>query len=220
LPPTRAKLGAETYYSLGNHYLAQRKFEEAYEAYKSGLLLDPNDQDAKHNLELTLRLFYASVQPGQPQLPGGIPAPQAGQPSPDGQPSGNQGQGEDGQPAPGQQPGQPSPAAPNAPQSDQPSTSPPPADAPGSDAQRSLQDALRGLDKEISFEEALRILNLLRDLPPLAWQLTGRLVRAGLLGDGALYHDTMERTTISPPPELHNRLRIMAAEREISISSW
>jgi tetratricopeptide (TPR) repeat protein len=166
LPPTKAQLGAETYYSLGNHYLAQSKFEEAYEAYKSALLLDPKDQDAKHNLELTLRLFYASVQPGQAQMPGGIPAPQAGQPSPEGQPSGNPGQGEDGQPAPGQQPSQPGPAAPNTPQSDQPSTSPPPPDAPGSDAQRSLQDALRGLDKEISFEEALRILNLLRNLPP------------------------------------------------------
>lgn len=170
LPPTDPKLGAETYYALGNHLLAQQRYEEAYDAYKSSLLLNPKDEDAKHNLEVTLQQYYASLQPGQTVQPGGIPMPQADQQAPQGQPGGaqpgqtGQGQGQQGPIAPGQ-PQSPAPASPNAQPSDQPSTLPPPPDASSGDAQRSLQDALKGLDQDISFEDAQKLLDLLRDQP-------------------------------------------------------
>ena len=139
LPPSESRLGAATYYSLGNHYLALDRFEEAYEAYKSALLLDPGDADAKHNLEVALLLMLGAQQPpdgaGQP--------PDAGQPPPG-----------EGTPAPSD--------------SGQPGASPtqtPPADAtpgaPGS-APRTLEEALRGIDRDFTFEEAIEILELLR----------------------------------------------------------
>ena len=130
LPPTGARLGAATYYALGNHFLALDRPEDAYEAYKSALLLDPSDLDAKHNLELALRrLRQRQPSPGTAASPG--------TPAPEGQP---------GQPGAGAPPDQ-------APAGSQPS--------PG-DVQRSLQEALAGIDRELTPEEAIYILDLLR----------------------------------------------------------
>ena len=70
LPPTDTELGANTYYALGNHLLALEELEQAYEAYRSSLLLDPDDEDAKHNLELTLARLLAQQQQEQQQQPG------------------------------------------------------------------------------------------------------------------------------------------------------
>ena len=158
LPPTETKLGSRTFYALGNHQLALGRLPEAYEAYKNALLLNPHDGDAKHNLELTLRLFNA----GQQMQPGGMPSPPDGPPMQGGQPA----PGQQGPQGPGQ-PNQPSPETQDAPPSDQPSNTPPPPDAPTAAQQRALQDALRGLHQEISFEEAIRLLDLLRDAQTL-----------------------------------------------------
>jgi Ca-activated chloride channel family protein len=156
LPPSEVELGARTYYALGNHHLALGNLQEAYEAYKNALLLNSRDEDAKYNLELTLRLFAPGQAPGQQPQPGAQPSqpgqPQEGQPAP-GQ-EGPQGPGEPDQPGAGQQQGTPP---------GEPSTTPPPSDAPTPAQQRALQDALRGLDQELSFEEAIRLLDLLRD---------------------------------------------------------
>ncbi|MGC9317446.1 MAG: tetratricopeptide repeat protein [Armatimonadota bacterium] len=43
-------------YNLGNARFRQSDFEAAIEAYKEALRLDPDDMDAKHNLELAQRL--------------------------------------------------------------------------------------------------------------------------------------------------------------------
>lgn len=47
-------LSASAYYNLGNTLFRQEKFEEAAGAYKQSLLKNPQDQDAKVNLELAL----------------------------------------------------------------------------------------------------------------------------------------------------------------------
>jgi Ca-activated chloride channel family protein len=140
LPPKATALGAATYFSLGNHFFALNQLREAFEAYRSALLLDPSDEDAKFNLELTLLRLQA-----QPPEQDGQGPPQGGQPQ---QPSEQQGQPQQqGQPSGSPQPGQ------------QPSGTPQPSPA---QIERSLQEALRGLDEALTFEQALEILNLLR----------------------------------------------------------
>jgi len=140
LPPIRPSLGVATYYSLGNHYLALGRLQDAFEAYRSALLLDPHDGDAKVNIEIVLSRMAQ-------------------------QPPSAQGQG------PGQSataPSNPDQQGPNAAQQpDQPSASQPDASQPGAaaaNAQRDLQEALAGLQDNITFEDAVRILNLLDQL--------------------------------------------------------
>ena len=43
---------AHAYYNLGSHYVLLGQFDDAFSALRQSLLLDPNDRDAKHNLEL------------------------------------------------------------------------------------------------------------------------------------------------------------------------
>jgi Ca-activated chloride channel family protein len=144
LPPTDDALGAVTYYNLGDHLLALDQLEPAYDAFKSSLLLDPGDVDAKHNLEVTLARL-AERQRGQPP-----PGQQDNQSQP----------GQQQPPPSGQQPTEaPSPTA-NQPA---PSEQPVPTGSPGpANPSRELQDALRGIEDELTFEEAVRILDLLR----------------------------------------------------------
>ena len=47
-------LAAQAWYNLGNAYLDGELWSAAIEAYKEALRLDPEDVDAKHNLELAL----------------------------------------------------------------------------------------------------------------------------------------------------------------------
>ena len=42
---------SDAYYNLGNTYMAQEKYGEAFEAYKNSLKINPNDNDARYNLE-------------------------------------------------------------------------------------------------------------------------------------------------------------------------
>jgi Ca-activated chloride channel family protein len=142
LPPSDSKLGAQTYYALGNHLLALQRFEPAYEAYRSALLLDPDDADAKHNLELALVGMLQEQQQQEQQPPGAGEQPQP-------------------QPEPGEQP-QEEPPGPPAPGPQQPGTQTPDGQPPV-DPVRELQEALRGIDEEVTFEEAIRILDLLRE---------------------------------------------------------
>ena len=154
LPPEDPGLGAMTYYALGNHMLALEQYEQAYEAYKSALLLDRNDEDAKWNLEIAINALRRQ-QPSQQQGQGPGQTPQS---------QGNEGPSQQGQEQ-SQQPGQQQQQ-----QGGQQGQPPPQPGQPGSqqaqqaarDAQRTLAEALRGLDQELSFEEAIRILDLLR----------------------------------------------------------
>jgi Ca-activated chloride channel family protein len=149
LPPEEVELGVATYFSLGNHLLNLGRFEEAYQAYRAALLIDPTDIDSKHNLEIALFALGVDPEPGP-----------------------NQGQG-DGTPQPGQedtpqagegtpQPGQGTPQAGGSPQPGTGVGTPPPTPGNSESLQRTLEEALRGIDEELTFEEAIAILDLLR----------------------------------------------------------
>ncbi len=49
-----AQLAQNSLYNMGNSSFNTQEWEPAVEAYKSALLLDPDDKDAKYNLELAL----------------------------------------------------------------------------------------------------------------------------------------------------------------------
>ena len=49
------RLKAQAWYNLGNVLYRQQQLAESIEAYKESLRLDPNDVDAKHNLEMALQ---------------------------------------------------------------------------------------------------------------------------------------------------------------------
>jgi len=168
LPPSDPRLGAATYFALGNHLLAMQRLEEAYVAYRNALILVPGDQDAKHNLELTLLMLNQRDNPQDPNNPDnqgqgqGTPQPGAGTPRPgEGTPGAGEGTPEPGEGTPGAdgtatpQPGQGSPQ-PGTPQPGQGT----PQDGPG--LQRALEDALAGINEDLTFEEAIGILDLLR----------------------------------------------------------
>jgi tetratricopeptide (TPR) repeat protein len=53
---------AMSYYNLGNTMFKAGDLQSAAEAYKRSLLLNPEDQDAKHNLELALRMMEQQEQ--------------------------------------------------------------------------------------------------------------------------------------------------------------
>ncbi|MDF1514522.1 MAG: tetratricopeptide repeat protein [Anaerolineae bacterium] len=49
------ELQAQAWYNLGNAYFDGQGWEQAIEAYRSALRLNPQDEDAKYNLELALQ---------------------------------------------------------------------------------------------------------------------------------------------------------------------
>ena len=55
-------LKSDGYYNLGNNFYQQQKFEEAAEAYKSCLKINPSDEQARYNLTKTLDLLDQQQQ--------------------------------------------------------------------------------------------------------------------------------------------------------------
>lgn len=64
---------AAVYYNLGNAQFKMHDLSAAVESYKSALRLNPNDVDAKHNLNLALELLAAEQQNITPQLKNNMP---------------------------------------------------------------------------------------------------------------------------------------------------
>ena len=161
LPPREVGLGVQTYYALGNHLLLLGRLEEAYGAYRQALLLDPGDSDSKHNLELVLRLALAQEQPDGAQPPPGQGTPQAGPPGEDATPQPGDQQDPSGDPDPNASPQGGTPDAGGSNSNQVPGTpgATPPA---GASIERSLAEALAGIDEDVSFDEAIEILDLLR----------------------------------------------------------
>ncbi len=165
LPAREPDLDAKLQYSIGNHSVGAGEFADAIEAYKRALLADPDDTDAKHNLEVvTSRLR-------QPPAPRPTPSPKSEQPTA----GENSEQGQYPTPQPDR--GATSPATPSASNGQ---ATPGPSDrlAP-QDVQRSLDEALRGLDQQFTDEQAMRILDL---LDRANRQDLGRQTGSGTLG--------------------------------------
>jgi Ca-activated chloride channel family protein len=151
LPPDEVDLGVATYFALGNHLMQLGRFEEAYAAYRAALLLDPRDEDSKYNLEIALLALGAEFQPGGPGDQGqGEGTPQAGNGTP--QPGAGTPQPGEGTPQPGQGTQQPGAGA----------GTPNPTPGAAESFERTLAEALAGIDEELTFEEAIAILDLLR----------------------------------------------------------
>lgn len=153
LGTTLPALRAVALYNRGNSLFRLDRLEAARASYVEALRLDPTDRDAKFNIEVIDRLLEQRRQQRQQQRPG------PGQQQPPGQqpPQGDQQQPGQQQPGqqqpPGQQPpqGQPAPGQPGGPQ--QPGS--PDANVP------SVADALNQFRRNLTIEEALRLLEAL-----------------------------------------------------------
>ncbi len=58
---------AEAYYNLGNSYYSSNKYKEAVEAYRRSLRLNPNDDDARYNLQMAREKLKQQDQQKQNQ---------------------------------------------------------------------------------------------------------------------------------------------------------
>ena len=58
---------ANAYYNLGNSLMEQQKYAEAFDAYKKSLKKDPNDEDARYNLEYARQKMIMQQQQQQQQ---------------------------------------------------------------------------------------------------------------------------------------------------------
>lgn len=100
-------LRAHALYSVGADDYRQGKLQDALDAFKSALRIDPSDQDTKYNVELIQRQLDKEAQsrPPQGQQPQQTPQPQQGQqqngqPPPAGGQQGSGQQPQNGQPPP------------------------------------------------------------------------------------------------------------------------
>ena len=144
-------LRAIAQYDRGNTLFRMGRYEDARDAYREALRVDPTDRDAKFNLEIVQRILSGRpAQPGQQSGPG---QGQAGSPNP-----GAQGPAQSGKPTAGTppQPGQ-NPGQPQEPTSD-PTNSTDPNAQPSPELRPALDDFRRGL----TIDEALRVLDALR----------------------------------------------------------
>ena len=90
-------LAQNSYYNLGNSYFQTQQWSEAIDAYKEALRLNPDDEDAKYNLELALKNQEQEQQQQQQQSGGGQPPPPGEQPPNQGDQQGDQpNQGQNG----------------------------------------------------------------------------------------------------------------------------
>lgn len=137
-------------YDRGNTLYRLQRLEDARDAYREALRMDPNDRDAKFNLELVNTLLDARRPSGQrdPQ-----PGP-SGSPGASGQPGGQGASGASG-PSGTPQPGQT--GTPTGQQGDPTSDRVPGDPNPGD--LRAVLDSFRGT---LSYDEALRVLDALQ----------------------------------------------------------
>jgi len=144
------KLRAIAQYDRGNTLFRMSRYEDARDAYREVLRIDPTDRDAKFNLEIVQRILS-----GRPNQPGQQPGQSQGQSGSSG-PSGT-GPGQSGQPG-ASAPPQPGPSTgrPQEPTGD-PANSGDPNDEPSPALRPALDEFRRGL----TIDEALRVLDAL-----------------------------------------------------------
>ncbi len=134
-------LRARAWYNLGNAYVRLGRLLDARAAYREALLLDPGDRDAKFNLELVNRALLEQPTAAQPPSQGAPPGQPAGEDAAD---AGDAGEASPGSPSGERASGEGEPQA-------------------GGDADRALEEALAGIEREFTLEDALRVLDLLRE---------------------------------------------------------
>jgi Ca-activated chloride channel family protein len=144
-----AGIRAIAQYDRGNTLYYLERLEDARDAYRESLRLDPTDRDAKFNLELINRLLDARNAARQ-TAPGASGASGASGSSGPGGASGQTGPA--GSPLPGQRPGTPTTGQAE-PTSDR---------APGDPAPGDLRALLNSFRSELSYDEALRVLDALQ----------------------------------------------------------
>src|SRR5438105_1307545 len=135
---------AIAFYDRGNALFRLGRVVEARASYVEALRLDPTDRDAKFNIEVIDRILglVRNGQPGQASSPPGQPS---NVPNLNGQPGGSPGPtGPDG---PGAAGGTPPPGA---------------NDRPTSSQQPSVQSALTDFRRDLTVDEALKLLDALK----------------------------------------------------------
>jgi len=65
LQSSSRELKSREFYNLGNTLFKQGKLQEAIEAYKESLIHDPEDTDAKYNMEIARQLLQRSEEQSQ-----------------------------------------------------------------------------------------------------------------------------------------------------------
>ncbi|HET9809044.1 MAG TPA: VWA domain-containing protein, partial [Candidatus Limnocylindria bacterium] len=142
------KLRAIAQYDRGNTLFRMGRYEDARDAYREVLRVDPTDRDAKFNLEIIQRIL--SGRPNQPGQQSGPGQGQPGSPGPSAQGPGQSGEpGASGPPQPDPSTGQPQEPAGDPANSSDPNDEPSPALRPALDEFRSgltIDEALRVLD--------------------------------------------------------------------------
>ena len=96
-------LARSTLFNQGNSFFETEELAQAVESYKEVLRMDPDDQDAKYNLELALRQQEQGQEPQEDQEEGAGEEPQQDQEEGDGD-TGDQADQEEGQDGPESQP--------------------------------------------------------------------------------------------------------------------
>ena len=146
------KLRAIAQYDRGNTLFRLGRLEEARDAYKEALRIDPTDRDAKFNLEVTLRI----LAPRQPTTTG----QQAGQGQQNpGQQPGQQGQGQGNASNPPRSSASPQPGQQG---EGEPSGDPTDSRTPGGSPPPGLRPALDEFRRGLTLDDALRVLDALR----------------------------------------------------------
>ena len=142
------KLRAIAQYDRGNTLFRMGRYEDARDAYREVLRIDPSDRDAKFNLEIVQRILSArATQPGQQAGQGqsGSPSPGPQGPAASGQPNAS------GSPQPAQNPGQPQ----------EPTGDPADSGDPNDQQAPALRPALDEFRRGLTIDEALRVLEAL-----------------------------------------------------------
>ncbi len=144
------KLRAIAQYDRGNTLFRMSRYEDARDAYREVLRIDPTDRDAKFNIEIIQRMLSGRPnQPGQQSGPGqgqpGSPGPSAQGPGQSGQPSAS------GSPQPGPSTGQPQ----------EPTSDPANSSDPNDEPSPALRPALDEFRRGLTIDEALRVLDAL-----------------------------------------------------------
>jgi Ca-activated chloride channel family protein len=174
LDSNRPDIRARAYSSIGHHQFAAGRLAESLDAFRRALLEDGEDDKARHDYEVVLRLLFPDPETEETPAPGETPSP-TGTPEPGSQPSqqpGGAGTPQPGDPSPGS--GTPQPGG-----TPQAGGTPTPGSTAGAQSKAELDRQIRDIDQRVnrllqeagetpSPAQALEILRLLAERSRLA----------------------------------------------------